>query len=132
MGYICTPADLPSFPLNVVFQEDMENLIFRNQIKPKEGSADPREVISRASHDVRIEFSCVYPRKWPRLGLEFEHKSPRVFTWKDNGAFSLQFEFYETEHFRYSSYLKMITLLDYSIHQITINIFMYIKKIDFT
>ena len=87
---------ISSFP-NVIlfrFQEDGDNIIFKNEIT----SADTNGVISR-QHDVEIAFSCAYP-KVTNLTLGFTHKNPYAFTEKGFGAFTFQFEFFESERFR--------------------------------
>uniref|UniRef100_UPI003AB00A4B ZP domain-containing protein-like n=1 Tax=Centroberyx gerrardi TaxID=166262 RepID=UPI003AB00A4B len=75
-------------------EEDEDNLVFKNEIT----SADPTEIISR-QHDVEIAFSCVYPKR-ANLTLGFRHKNPYAFTERGFGAFSFQFEFFESKRFR--------------------------------
>ncbi|XP_059213639.1 CUB and zona pellucida-like domain-containing protein 1 [Centropristis striata] len=77
-----------------ILEEDEDNIIFKNKIT----SADPKEVISR-QHDVDIAFSCVYP-KITNLTLGFKHKNPYAFSEKGFGAFTFQFEFFESQRFR--------------------------------
>ncbi|XP_047436383.1 ZP domain-containing protein-like, partial [Mugil cephalus] len=75
-------------------EEDEDNIIFVNEIS----SADPDEIISRR-HDVEIVFSCSYPKR-TNLTLGFRHKNPYAFTEKGFGAFTFQFEFFESQRFR--------------------------------
>ncbi|XP_029933848.1 deleted in malignant brain tumors 1 protein-like [Myripristis murdjan] len=75
-------------------EEDEDNIIFKNEIT----SADPSDIISR-HHDVEIVFSCVYPKR-ANLTLGYRHKNPYAFTEKGFGAFTFQFEFFESERFR--------------------------------
>ena len=85
-----------SFFLTLVtfhFQEDEDNIIFKNEIT----SADPSEIISR-QHDVEIAFSCVYPKR-TNMTLGFSHKNPYGFTEKGFGAFTFQFEFFDSQRF---------------------------------
>ncbi|XP_073319980.1 CUB and zona pellucida-like domain-containing protein 1 [Pagrus major] len=77
-----------------LIEEDDNNIIFKNEIT----SADTNGVISR-QHDVEIAFSCVYPKR-TNLTLGFTHKNPYAFTEKGFGAFTFQFEFFESERFR--------------------------------
>ncbi|KAM8761746.1 CUB and zona pellucida-like domain-containing protein 1 [Acanthopagrus schlegelii] len=77
-----------------LIDEDDDNIIFKNEIT----SADTNGVISR-QHDVEIAFSCAYP-KVTNLTLGFTHKNPYAFTEKGFGAFTFQFEFFESERFR--------------------------------
>ncbi|XP_059214745.1 CUB and zona pellucida-like domain-containing protein 1 [Centropristis striata] len=89
-------------------EEDGDNLVFRNEIT----SADPNEVISR-QHDVEVVFSCVYP-KHINLTLGFKHKNPYAFTEKGFGAFTFQFEFFESQRFR--------TQVDASTYPVEVNL----------
>ncbi|XP_016536649.1 CUB and zona pellucida-like domain-containing protein 1 [Poecilia formosa] len=75
-------------------EEDDNNIYFRNEIT----SADPNEVISR-QHDVEIAFTCSYPKR-TNLTLGFRHKNPYAFNEKGFGAFTFQFEFFESQRFR--------------------------------
>ncbi|KAE8297751.1 hypothetical protein D5F01_LYC04392 [Larimichthys crocea] len=75
-------------------EEDENNIIFKNDIT----SAAPNEIISR-QHDVEIAFSCVYPKR-TNLTLGFRHKNPYAFLEKGFGAFTFQFEFFESQRFR--------------------------------
>lgn len=77
-----------------IVEEDEDNIIFKNEIT----SADPNEVISR-QHDVDIAFSCAYPKR-TNLTLGFKHKNPYAFTEKGFGAFTFEFEFFESPRFR--------------------------------
>ncbi|CAK6978954.1 hypothetical protein L3Q82_008457%2C partial [Scomber scombrus] len=77
-----------------VTEEDAENIIFKNEIT----SADPSDIISR-QHDVEIAFSCVYPKR-TNMTLGYSHKNPYGFTEKGFGAFTFQFEFFDSERFR--------------------------------
>lgn len=77
-----------------VFQDDNDNIYFSNKIT----SADPTEIISR-QHDVEIAFSCSYPKR-TNLTLGFRHKNPYAFKEKGFGAFTFQFEFFESQRFR--------------------------------
>lgn len=69
-------------------------MIFRNKIT----SADPSEIISR-HHDVDIAFSCAFPKE-TKLTLGFRHRNPYAFNERGFGAFTFQFEFYESHLFR--------------------------------
>ncbi|TDH17484.1 hypothetical protein EPR50_G00008880 [Perca flavescens] len=75
-------------------EEDENNIIFKNMIT----SGDPTEIISR-QNDVEIVFSCAYPKR-SNLTLGFTHKNPYVFTEKGFGAFTFQFEFFQSQRFR--------------------------------
>ncbi|XP_071346017.1 uncharacterized protein [Trachinotus anak] len=75
-------------------EEDEDNIIFKNEIT----SADPTQIISR-QHDVEIAFSCVYPKR-SNLTLGYRHKNPYAFTEKGFGAFTFQFEFFDSQLFR--------------------------------
>ncbi|XP_049910198.1 CUB and zona pellucida-like domain-containing protein 1 [Epinephelus moara] len=75
-------------------EEEGDNLIFKNEIT----SADPSATISR-QHDVEIVFSCVFPKQ-TNLTLGFTHKNPYAFTERGFGAFTFQFEFFESQRFR--------------------------------
>nr|XP_033488206.1 uncharacterized protein LOC117260328 [Epinephelus lanceolatus] len=75
-------------------EEDEENIIFKNEIT----SADPNEIISR-QHDVEIAFFCAYPKQ-TNLTLGFTHKNPYAFTERGFGAFTFEFEFFESQRFR--------------------------------
>ncbi|KAF1393275.1 hypothetical protein PFLUV_G00036840 [Perca fluviatilis] len=75
-------------------EEDENNIIFKNMIT----SGDPTEIISR-KNDVEIVFSCAYPKR-TNLTLGFTHKNPYVFTEKGFGAFTFQFEFFQSQRFR--------------------------------
>ncbi|XP_034714336.1 uncharacterized protein LOC117935848 [Etheostoma cragini] len=75
-------------------EEDENNIIFKNMIT----SGDPAQVISR-QNDVEIVFSCAYPKR-TNLTLGFTHKNPYVFTEKGFGAFTFQFEFFQSPRFR--------------------------------
>ncbi|KAM4593124.1 CUB and zona pellucida-like domain-containing protein 1 isoform 3-T3 [Odontesthes bonariensis] len=75
-------------------EEDDDNIIFSNVIT----SADPNEIISRV-HNVEIAFSCVYLKR-ANLSLGFTHKNPYAFRERGFGAFTFQFEFFETQLFR--------------------------------
>ena len=86
-------ASFSSF-ISCPYQEDDDNIIFSNVIT----SADPDEIISRV-HDVEIAFSCVYPKR-ANLTLGFTHKNPYAFRERGFGAFTFQFEFFETQLFR--------------------------------
>ncbi|XP_049419520.1 uncharacterized protein LOC125880816 [Epinephelus fuscoguttatus] len=77
-----------------LIEEDEENIIFKNEIT----SADPNEIISR-QHDVEIAFVCAYPKQ-TNLTLGFTHKNPYAFTERGFGAFTFQFEFFESQRFR--------------------------------
>lgn len=63
-------------------------------------SADPSLIISR-QHDVDIAFSCAFPKQ-TNLTLGFRHKNPYAFSERGFGAFTFQFEFYESHRFRQS------------------------------
>ncbi|XP_026233550.1 CUB and zona pellucida-like domain-containing protein 1 [Anabas testudineus] len=76
-----------------IIEEDDNNIIFKNQIT----SADTDKKISR-NNDVEIAFLCVYPKK-TNLTLRFTHKNPYIFTEKNFGTFTFQFEFYESQRF---------------------------------
>ncbi|XP_032366595.1 uncharacterized protein LOC116685775 [Etheostoma spectabile] len=75
-------------------EEDENNIIFKNMIT----SGDPAKVISR-QNDVEIVFSCAYPKR-ANLTLGFTHKNPYIFTEKGFGAFTFQFEFFQSQRFR--------------------------------
>eukprot|EP00064_Thunnus_orientalis_P014960 superscaffoldBa00002690_g15008 len=77
-----------------LIEEDEDNIIFKNEIT----SADPNQIISR-QHDVEIAFSCVYPKR-TNVTLGFSHKNPYAFTEKGFGAFTFQFEFFDSQLFR--------------------------------
>ncbi|KAM7424731.1 hypothetical protein PAMA_000878 [Pampus argenteus] len=77
-----------------LIEEDEDNIIFKNEIT----SADPNQIISR-KNDVEIAFSCVYPKR-SNVTLGFSHKNPYAFTEKGFGAFTFQFEFFESQRFR--------------------------------
>ncbi|XP_051800843.1 ZP domain-containing protein-like [Acanthochromis polyacanthus] len=77
-----------------IIEEDADNILFKNEIT----SADPNEIISR-QHDVEIAFCCVYPKR-ANLTLGFTHKNPYAFKEKGFGAFTFQFEFFESQRFR--------------------------------
>lgn len=47
---------------------------------------------------MEIAFSCVYPKR-TNLTLGFKHKNPYAFTDKGFGAFTFQFEFFESQRF---------------------------------
>ncbi|XP_035991564.1 CUB and zona pellucida-like domain-containing protein 1 [Fundulus heteroclitus] len=74
-------------------EEDDDNIIFTNVIT----SADKREIISR-HHDVEIAFSCSFPKR-ANLTLGFRHKNPYAFNEKGFGAFTINFEFFESQRF---------------------------------
>ncbi|KAM4593123.1 uncharacterized protein PAE49_005572 isoform 2-T2 [Odontesthes bonariensis] len=82
-----------TMPLDVSTEDD-DNIIFSNVIT----SADPNEIISRV-HNVEIAFSCVYLKR-ANLSLGFTHKNPYAFRERGFGAFTFQFEFFETQLFR--------------------------------
>ncbi|XP_018548181.1 CUB and zona pellucida-like domain-containing protein 1 [Lates calcarifer] len=75
-------------------EEDDDNIIFKNEIT----SADTTQIISR-QHDVEIAFQCAYPKR-TNLTLGFTHKNPYAFTEKGFGAFTFDFEFFESQRFR--------------------------------
>ncbi|GLD73381.1 uncharacterized protein AKAME5_002470600 [Lates japonicus] len=75
-------------------EEDDDNIIFKNEIT----SADTTQIISR-QHDVEITFQCAYPKR-TNLTLGFTHKNPYAFTEKGFGAFTFDFEFFESQRFR--------------------------------
>ncbi|KAL7406043.1 hypothetical protein ABVT39_012216 [Epinephelus coioides] len=75
-------------------EEDEDNIIFKNEIT----SADPNEIISR-QHDVEIAFFCAYPKQ-TNMTLGFTHKNPYAFTERGFGAFTFEFEFFESQRFR--------------------------------
>eukprot|EP00066_Takifugu_rubripes_P018824 XP_011608090.1 PREDICTED: uncharacterized protein LOC101073303 [Takifugu rubripes] len=77
-------------------EEDEDHVIFMNDIT----SADPSLIISR-QHDVDIAFSCAFPKQ-TNLTLGFRHKNPYAFSERGFGAFTFQFEFYESHRFRQS------------------------------
>ncbi|XP_044059403.1 uncharacterized protein LOC122879399 isoform X2 [Siniperca chuatsi] len=77
-----------------IVEEDEDNIIFKNKIT----SDDPNDIISR-QHDVEIAFSCVYPKR-TNMTLGFRHKNPYAFTEKGFGAFTFQFEFFESQRFK--------------------------------
>ncbi|XP_028258023.1 cell wall protein DAN4-like [Parambassis ranga] len=87
-------AVIPLGSCGTLVEEDEENIIFTNEIT----SADPDEIISR-HHDVEIAISCVYPKR-TNLTLGFSHKNPYAFREKGFGAFTFQFEFFESQRFR--------------------------------
>ncbi|XP_042345486.1 CUB and zona pellucida-like domain-containing protein 1 [Plectropomus leopardus] len=91
-----------------IIEDDGENIIFRNEIT----SADPNEIISR-DHDVEITFSCTYPKQ-NNLTLGFRHKNPYAFTERGFGAFSFEFEFFESQLFR--------TKVDASTYPVEVNL----------
>ncbi|XP_032413204.1 CUB and zona pellucida-like domain-containing protein 1 [Xiphophorus hellerii] len=74
-------------------QEDEDRIYFQNEIT----SADPNKIISR-QHNVEIAFSCSYPKR-TNLTLGFRHKNPYAFREKGFGAFTFQFEFFESQRF---------------------------------
>ncbi|XP_034004792.1 CUB and zona pellucida-like domain-containing protein 1 [Trematomus bernacchii] len=75
-------------------EEQDDNIIFKNEIT----SANPDNVITR-QHDVEIVFFCCYPKQ-TNLTLGFTHKNPYAFQEKGFGAFTFQFEFFETQRFQ--------------------------------
>uniref|UniRef100_A0A8C9Z038 ZP domain-containing protein n=2 Tax=Sander lucioperca TaxID=283035 RepID=A0A8C9Z038_SANLU len=75
-------------------EEDENNIIFKNMIT----SGDPTKIISR-QNDVEIVFSCAFPKR-TNLTLGFKHKNPYIFTEKGFGAFTFQFEFFQSQRFR--------------------------------
>ncbi|XP_023257437.1 CUB and zona pellucida-like domain-containing protein 1 [Seriola lalandi dorsalis] len=75
-------------------EEDNDNIIFKNEIT----SADPTQIISR-QHDVEIAFSCAYPKR-TNLTLGYKHKNPYAFSERGFGAFTFQFEFFQSQRFR--------------------------------
>lgn len=86
-------AIMPLTACGTTVEEDENNIIFKNEIT----SAHPNEVVTR-QHDVEIAFSCVYPKR-SNMTLGFSHKNPYAFLEKGFGAFTFQFEFYESERF---------------------------------
>ncbi|XP_029932441.1 CUB and zona pellucida-like domain-containing protein 1 [Myripristis murdjan] len=75
-------------------EEDGDYIVFRNEIT----SADPSQVITR-QNEVEIVFSCVFPKR-NNITLGYKHKNLYAFLEKGFGAFTFQFEFYESERFR--------------------------------
>ncbi|XP_054877061.1 mucin-2-like [Poeciliopsis prolifica] len=75
-------------------QEDEDRIYFQNEIT----SADPNKIISR-QNDVEVAFTCSYPKR-ANLTLGFRHKNPYAFREKGFGAFTFQFEFFESQRFR--------------------------------
>nr|XP_033934709.1 CUB and zona pellucida-like domain-containing protein 1 [Pseudochaenichthys georgianus] len=75
-------------------EEKDDNIIFKNEIT----SANGLDVITR-QHDVEIVFFCCYPKQ-TNLTLGFTHKNPYSFQDKGFGAFTFQFEFFETQRFQ--------------------------------
>ncbi|XP_013885167.1 CUB and zona pellucida-like domain-containing protein 1 [Austrofundulus limnaeus] len=87
-------AVLPLGTCGTRVEEDADNIYFKNDIT----SADPNKVITRA-HDVDFAITCSYPKR-ANLTLGFSHKNPYAFREKGFGAFTFQFEFFESQNFR--------------------------------
>ncbi|XP_038149454.1 CUB and zona pellucida-like domain-containing protein 1 isoform X2 [Cyprinodon tularosa] len=87
-------AVMPLNSCGTRIEEDDNNIIFENVIT----SANPDVIISR-EHEVEISFSCSYPKR-TNLTLGFTHKNPYAFREKGFGAFTFQFEFFESQRFR--------------------------------
>ncbi|XP_065114059.1 uncharacterized protein [Paramisgurnus dabryanus] len=87
-----------SIPLNgcgTEMKETNDNLIFKNKIISYD---DPRDIITR-KHELEIEFLCKY-RKRSNLTMEFDTRRPGInFTEIGFGAFSYEFEFYQSADF---------------------------------
>ncbi|XP_014867447.1 PREDICTED: CUB and zona pellucida-like domain-containing protein 1 [Poecilia mexicana] len=85
---------MPLGSCGTLVEEDDDSIIFTNVIT----SADKRKIVSR-QHDVEISFSCSFPKR-TNLTLGFRHKNPYAFNEKGFGAFTFQFEFFESQRFR--------------------------------
>ena len=89
---ISTKSVLKSVP---DLQEDLENLVFSNEITTFE---DIRHIITR-KHLLEVQFSCQYPKRG-NVSLGFTvHRDNKTITEKGFGTFTYNFEFYPDKYF---------------------------------
>ena len=89
---ISTKSVLKSVP---DLQEDLENLVFSNEITTFE---DIRHIITR-KHLLEVQFACQYPKRG-NVSLGFTvHRDNKTITEKGFGTFTYNFEFYPDKYF---------------------------------